>query len=337
MLAGRDSSSSVGFYTRFVSYDNGFVDVLCAEAPVFRRPGWEVPFGDDEARLKTRTRKVEAGKKAGDLKRAVRRARANVRKIALANDFDFFVTLTQNPEKVDRYDSSQCIRKLCKWCENQVQRYGLRYVVIPERHKDGAIHYHGFMSWDGEAGAGVVESGTFSMDGWNKPRKAVSRAQADEWRNNGARVVFNIPRWRLGFSTAMDVYGKYDAAVGYVCKYIGKQMDGARIGGRWFYHGGKLRKPRVDLCNLMWRDFDNIPGTFDFTVGPVGRMRMWRGEAARLAEMLGPVLENQANNDFLDRFYSIDDDYSVSCETFDDDFAFPEFDLLPDDTFVPFL
>ena len=91
----------------------------------------------------------------------MRRARAKVRRLALSNDFRWFVTLTLDPQKVDRYDPAAVVRKLNQWCSNQVKRKGLCYILVPERHKDGALHFHGFFNDALEA----VDSGHKSKDG----------------------------------------------------------------------------------------------------------------------------------------------------------------------------
>ena len=153
-----------------------------------------------EPETKPRPAAREAGKKSegADMERSMRRARAKLRRLALANDFDYFVTLTLDPARIDRYDSAAITRALGWWADNMVRRHGLRYVLVPERHKDGAFHFHGFM-----AGPGL---------------KAVDSGK--KW--NG-RTVYNLPQWTLGFTTAEQLYGDYHAAVGYCCKYIGKQ------------------------------------------------------------------------------------------------------------------
>ena len=120
-----------------------------------------------------------------------------------------------------------------------VRRHGLRYILVPERHKDGAFHFHGFM-----AGQGLE-----------------ARDSGVEW---GGRPVYNLPQWNYGFSTAQRLHGDYHAAVGYCCKYIGKQ-DGQRPLGRWYYSGGGLTEPEKVYIDLDFRDVDNsvefsIPG-----------------------------------------------------------------------------
>ena len=220
------------------AYPDGSSDVLCCTAPIFREPGWEA-VGWAEEKPKPTAR--EAGKKSegADMERSMRRARAKLRRLALANEFDYFVTLTLDGAKIDRYDSAAVVRALGRWADNMVRRHGLRYVLVPERHKDGALHFHGFM-----AGRGLqaVDSGI-------------------EW---DGRPVYNLPQWTLGFTTAQRLYGDYHAAVGYCCKYIGKQAE-ERPCGRWYYSGGALKEPAKLYCDLDYRYVDNavefsIPG-----------------------------------------------------------------------------
>jgi hypothetical protein len=119
-----------------------------------------------------------------------------------------------------------------------VRRHGLRYILVPELHKDGAIHFHGFFA----GGINVLDSGV-ERDG---------------------RPVLNLPQWPYGFTTAQRLYGEYSAAVGYCCKYIGK-ADGQRPLGRWYYSGGALKGPRKEYVDLDFRAVENavefsIPG-----------------------------------------------------------------------------
>ena len=220
-------------------YPDGAEDVICSTAPIFREPGWESAGWESDDAPKPSAR--EAGKKSvgDDALRSMRRARANLRRLALANDFEYFVTLTLSPERIDRYDGGAIVKSLSQCCDNMVRRHCLRYVLVPEQHKDGAFHFHGFFAGDGLQ---AVDSG-IQWDG---------------------RAVYNLPQWRLGFSTAQRLYGDYHAAVGYCCKYIGKQQ-GQRPLGRWYYSGGVLHQPEKIYADLEYRDVDNsvefsIPG-----------------------------------------------------------------------------
>lgn len=73
------------------------------------------------------------------------RARSRVKELALCNDWEWFVTLTLDKDKQDRYDIDGYIRDLGVWIGNYNKKYHckLRYLLIPEQHKDGAWHMHG--------------------------------------------------------------------------------------------------------------------------------------------------------------------------------------------------
>lgn len=222
------------------TYPGGSQDIIVCSAPIFREPGWEAAgWGEDRPKAAPSPR--EAGKKAegADMERSMRRARAKLRRLALANQFEYFVTLTLDPAKIDRYDGAAVVKALGTWADNMVRRHGLRYILVPERHKDGAFHFHGFM-----AGPGLeVRDSGVERDG---------------------RPVYNLPQWKLGFTTAQRLYGDYAAAVGYCCKYIGKQA-GERPLGRWYYSGGALQEPAKLYADLDYRGVENavefvIPG-----------------------------------------------------------------------------
>ena len=202
---------------------------------------------------------------AEDIERSMRRARAKVRRLALANEFQYFVTLTLDEMMVDRYDMSAVVKKLNAWCSNAVQRHGLKYLLVPELHKDGAVHFHGFFN----AALPAVDSGTIKVPGSKKPRKPRSKAQRAEWLAAGGQVVYNLPGWTLGFTTAMELYGEYPAAVAYVCKYIGK--GGTKPGGRWYYSGGDLREPAVEYLELSPAELANAYPEKAFVIYPPGK------------------------------------------------------------------
>ena len=140
-MSQNDLKSNAIVYT----YPCGVVDIICANGKAFMPPGWEAAE-DYSQGGKAKPSPREKGKKADgeDLMRSMRRARANLRRLALANDFDYFVTLTLDPDRVDRYDPASIMKTMNRWLDNMVRRHGLRYILVPERHQDGAYHFHGF-------------------------------------------------------------------------------------------------------------------------------------------------------------------------------------------------
>ena len=240
---GRTMKNAKEIYHNTVIYTfpDGSFDMICAADPIFREPGWEAAWGEDEAKPRPSPR--EQGKKAEgeNAERSERRARAKLRRLALANEFDYFVTLTLDPAKIERHDGAAVVKALGRWADNMVRRHGLRYILVPERHKDGAFHFHGFMAG---GGLEVRDSGV-------------------EW---DGRPVYNLPQWSLGFSTAQRLYGDYHAAVGYCCKYIGKE-HGPRPLGRWYYSGGQLQEAKKLYLDRDYRSCgENCANLVEFTI-----------------------------------------------------------------------
>lgn len=165
------------------------------------------------------------------------------------NDFDWFVTLTLDPSKVDRYDPAAIMKIANRWLDNMVRRHGLRYILVPELHKDGAFHFHGFFAGD---------------------LKAIDSGHLDP----GGHRIYNLPQWTLGYTTAIRIYGEYQAAVWYICKYIGKQ-NGERPMGRWYYSGGGLKEPSAELMDVDYQEIKGWDGAWEFFT-PGGSMTIKR-------------------------------------------------------------
>lgn len=228
--------SDIGGNAIVYSYPNGDFDVVCSSEHWYTPPGWEESEHDyshpgraDGVGTAKKAREAGVKSQGDDMLRSMRRARAKVRRLALANEFSYFVTLTLSPEMVDRYDAAAIMKKVNVWLGNMVKRKGLRYVLVPERHKDGAFHFHGFF-----AGEGL---------------EAVPSGHSDKQGHE----IFNLPQWTFGFTAAIRLYGTYSQAVGYVCKYIGKQ-GGKRPMGRWYYSGGDLMEPQKEYAVMDYRD-----------------------------------------------------------------------------------
>lgn len=211
----------IGHTAKIKRFPDGSASVLVCTRPIFRTDGWEAV---DKVVGSVCEQSVN---ESDPLARSRRRARARLREIARSTAFSYFVTLTLDKEKINRYEVEEILRKLNVWLDNNVRRRGLTYALVPERHKDGAIHFHGFFN----DALPVVDSG--KTDG-------------------GGHRIFNLPRWGFGFSTAIELYGDYRRAVAYVCKYIGKESE--KIGGRWYYSGGAIGSPVVELADFPFSE-----------------------------------------------------------------------------------
>ena len=164
-----------------------------------------------------------------DKMRAIRRAKiACFDFIQCNDDLDTFVTMTLSPDAVgDRAEWDDAYGAVRSWLSNRVQRRNLKYILVPEYHKDGkSIHFHS-----------VMNSGALNLEKARYP-------DTGRLMYHKGQQVFNLADFAGGFSTAKIIKGENatDKVAKYIFKYMGKQM-GAKIGGRYYLHGGKLREP----------------------------------------------------------------------------------------------
>lgn len=151
---------------------------------------------------------------------SLKRAKDKIQDICLCNKFDYFVTLTFNPEKVDSFNVDKVKTAMKTWLNNGVARRGYKYIAIPEYHKSGRIHLHALMSGDLK----LVDSG----------------------HKHYEKTIYNIADWqeKFGFCTAIPIDGNINALSYYITKYITKGND--KIFGRFYWSSKNLnREPEI--------------------------------------------------------------------------------------------
>lgn len=223
---------------KYIPDENGGLRLVMVQSfsfPIFREDGFE-EVGRGPGRGASERPDDDDGAVIEEYKRrATRRAKVNALDMILCNDdLDTFCTFTYRPEGNDRASYEDCYKKLSVWLSNGVQRRDLKYIAVPEHHKDGEnIHFHM-----------VANSAAMKLT------PAVSPSGAAIYHTNGERI-YNVSDWRHGFSTAVPIGGAAvdrDRVAKYVFKYMGKQ-SGQMIGGRYFLHGGKLKMPVFVLAD----------------------------------------------------------------------------------------
>lgn len=135
-----------------------------------------------------------------NLKRTSRRAMNKIKDIAYSNKWDWFLTLTFNPEIVDSFDYECVVSKMSVWLNNMKKvSKNMKYIVVPELHESGRIHLHGlFANCDGLE---FVDSGKRKDD----------------------MIVYNVGKFKFGWSTATEIKDTSRAST-YISKYITKDV-----------------------------------------------------------------------------------------------------------------
>lgn len=79
----------------------------------------------------------------------ITRAKTRLNELALCNPWDYWCTFTISPQKYDRYDLKTYVKDFAEFLHNYNRRCSpgekVRYLFIPERHKDNSWHMHGFI------------------------------------------------------------------------------------------------------------------------------------------------------------------------------------------------
>lgn len=129
-----------------------------------------------------REKDTKTDKNSREIQRiSLSRTKRNIRELALCNDFEWFGTLTIKTDRTegtstcDRYSLDEVQNKLKKLLRrvrdrNAYHGKGLRYLIITEKHKDGAFHFHGLFSGLDDLyinDYGYLSSKTFDEMGFN--------------------------------------------------------------------------------------------------------------------------------------------------------------------------
>lgn len=158
------------------------------------------------------------------------RAKRELLELALCNPWDYFVTLTLDEKKQDRFDLDAWFKRFSQWVRDQ-RKKGLRcaYLLVPEQHKDGAWHAHGFLSGNFD----VVAFKDLAAQGMPLP---------DKLRNSD---YLNWPLYQNIFGNCSLGPVRDPVACGfYITKYITKDMSRCveKVGKHLYYRSQGLLK-----------------------------------------------------------------------------------------------
>ena len=133
-------------------------------------------------------------------------------------DFKYFVTLTFDPYKNDLMNFDKVMSKLSRWLSNQTQRRGLKYFVIFEYYPQNnqCVLLHGLFN----DALDVADSCTRIVEGRSK-LMLLSDIKRRGLESQIKSIVYNIPGWKFGFSTAIPLSGSRLRIASYIKKYIG--------------------------------------------------------------------------------------------------------------------
>lgn len=195
------------------------------------------------------------------IKNSRKRALQNFYSFALANNWEYFFTLTFDSRYVDRYDDISTT-SLFKEFERYVKRNNsnAKILAVPEYHEkvneDGkrALHFHGFLS--------------------NAPNLTFKPC----YTSNGEAIFTNfetdgkkVPRlscidWKYGFNTFDLIVNPNSFRIANYCmKYI-KKNDSVGYQAHTFYHTRNLNKCYSDLLFIPNDNLDDVANSYNLKV-----------------------------------------------------------------------
>lgn len=122
--------------------------------------------------------------------------------ITRSNNWDLFCNFTFDKKRVNRYDYDMCM-DCAKEYFKMIKKYynkDFKYIIVPEKHKDGAWHIHGLCA--------NIE---------NVPLKWGGKI------DNNDRKVYNMVSYIYGFTECTFLTDNF-AACCYMTKYVTKNM-----------------------------------------------------------------------------------------------------------------
>lgn len=224
---------------RTTDYGNGKIEIAAYHSPRFRYMG---------SRGESSGRETETSDKAQEerTRRQIYAIRRKIKGYAFSNSFRWFVTFTYNPEKVNSSDYETAKNTLLKWCRKMRDKYGqFGYLMIPELHKSGAVHFHGLL---GDIPARFVEAKT------QKTGKPIIRHD---------RQVYNLTDWEYGFSDCEEIESP-ERAASYITKYVTAALltDKKMYNKKRYFNSQRLAKPVVAFDMGDNTELDNFTPNF---------------------------------------------------------------------------
>lgn len=211
---------------------------------MIRRAGYEAVGGEEEHR----SGKKNTAENEEKLETSLSRTKSKIFELALCNDWEWFVTLTLNPEYHDRKDLKTYKTKLSTWIKNynRLHKTTIKYLLIPENHKDGSWHMHGLMM-----GVPEEQLHEFTKDEKLPIKILVGIAHGHK--------IYSWPAYEkaFGYITISKIINA-ESVSKYITKYITKDLLSTRIGvnEHLYYCSQGLKRAEIIYQGKLIKDLE---------------------------------------------------------------------------------
>jgi len=251
------------YNTRIINYPNGEIQIRKYSEIMFLK---DIPFDEPNKLLKFQTAYENKqltnpfdGKvtreifdfetfESDQLKNKFRswnRMKQKIFSFSRCCEWEYFITLTFDPKKIDSMDFSVCSKFVRKWLNNQKNRFApnLKYLIVPEQHKLGGWHFHGLLA---DTGSIVF------TDSLHKTKSG--------------DIIYNMSKYTYGFTTATKVKDIHKVGK-YICKYITKSLTDTLVGKHRYFASSNIPLPTSIILFLEDDEFNDYLSMFSDSVG----------------------------------------------------------------------
>ena len=165
----------------------------------------------------------------------------------MCNNWEYVIHMTFDKEKIDRYDLNLIKQKLLKWINNynQNNNTNIKYLLIPEQHKDSAWHIHGLiMNIPKEHLKEFKENDVIPIKIKSKIAQGEKVFDWDKYSN------------KFGFVLIEEIRNA-EAISKYITKYITKDLKKTtiKLNEKMYYCSKNLRRKELIHKGLLKKEF----------------------------------------------------------------------------------
>ena len=177
------------------------------------------------------------------IQKSINRTKTKISDYVLCNNFSHFATFTFDPKnskvksEENRHDFQKMSSLLKNWLKteqlNHFRRHGrkFRYLIVPERHKNGAWHFHA-----------LLEGYQNETEGfYTRKNKYITVAELKKTKKDKNRKF--ITRYKLGRSEIAPIKDKTKMS-SYIKKYITKELIQDKNAKR-YWASRNLKTPEI--------------------------------------------------------------------------------------------
>ena len=167
-----------------------------------------------------------------------RRTKQAIYTHARSNIWEWFVTYTFDPQKIDSTNYDEVYKSLSNHLKYIKKNYckDMKYIVVPELHLDGKkYHFHALMS---------------DIDGLSF---------RDSKKRSKGKIIYNIDNYKLGWTTAIRIgEGESAKTANYITKYITKGLTYYTKNRQRYLVSQNLKKPIVSNYYLAQEEMRDL-------------------------------------------------------------------------------